>query len=166
MIALKWSEIYPEEIQSVSIINSSLQQYSPFYHRLLPSKYIQILTAIFESDVLKQEKIILSMTSNKIQETIKYLESFSVFAAENKMLKTNVIRQLILAKNIQINNFPQVILKVINSKNDRLVASECSQQIAKNLNGKIYYHLTAGHDLPLDGPEWLSEILMIHQFDF
>jgi pimeloyl-ACP methyl ester carboxylesterase len=161
MIALKWAELYPENTQSVTIINSSLKQFSPFYHRLLPANYVKILKAACESNISEQEKFILSVTSNKIQETSKYLKTFSDFATEHKMLKKNIVKQLILASKIHINKFPNIPLKVINSKNDRLVSSSCSEKIAINLNGKIFIHPTAGHDLPLDEPFWLSEVLTI-----
>jgi homoserine acetyltransferase len=161
MIALKWAELYPENIQTITIINSSLSQFSPFYHRLIPANYVKILKAVTEPNIFEQEKFVLSVTSNKIQETSRYLKVFSTFATEHKMLKTNVVRQLILASKINIKKINSIPLTVINSKNDRLVNSSCSEKIAIGLNGKIIIHSTAGHDLPLDEPVWLSEVLTI-----
>jgi pimeloyl-ACP methyl ester carboxylesterase len=48
---------------------------------------------------------------------------------------------------------------VIWSEKDRLVSSHCSQNIAKKFDASCFTHPTAGHDLPLDEPEWLTQIL-------
>lgn len=160
MIALKWAELYPEDIASVTIINSSLKQYSPFYRRLITNNYGKIVGTLFKSDREEQEKIILSITSNKFHENQKYLKAFAELSRDHQVSRANFIRQLILASNIQIQNPLNVPLIVISSKHDRLVHSSCSDNIAKALRGNLYIHPTAGHDLPLDEPEWLSEILV------
>ncbi|MDD4975115.1 MAG: alpha/beta hydrolase [Bacteriovorax sp.] len=160
MVGLKWAELYPEEIKSVTIINSSLRQYSSFYERLIPKNYGKMIAALFNSDEAEQERIILTITSNKLDITKKYLDAFSTFSKNHHVSKTNFTRQLLLASRIEIQNLPDVPLKIISSKHDRLVSFYCSEKIAKNLGGNQYIHPTAGHDLPLDEPEWLCEILL------
>jgi pimeloyl-ACP methyl ester carboxylesterase len=162
MVALKWAELFPQDVESVTIINSSLKQLSPLYHRLLPNNYAKIFKAIGESDIQNQEKIILQLTSNKSNETQSYLKSFTNFATEHKILRFNIIRQLILANRIRITNFPNIPLIIIVSENDRLVSSHCSKIIFKVLGGSLHCHPSAGHDLPLDEPDWLLEILARH----
>ena len=160
MIALKWAEIYPQNIQTINIINSSLGQFSPFYHRLIPDTYTKILGAALNSNNAEKEKIILNITSNKCLETEKHLKIFTEFSNDHKVSKINFLRQLLLAKNIYIHNLPNRPLKIISSKNDRLVHHSCSDKIAKALGGKQYIHPTAGHDLPLDEAQWVSETLL------
>jgi pimeloyl-ACP methyl ester carboxylesterase len=164
MISLKWAEIYPQNIESVTIINSSLKQFSPFYHRLVPANYMKILRAIVRTDVEQQERIILQITSNNFNETKSYLESFSEFASKHKISKLNITRQLILANkiNIKITNLPKIPLKIIVSQNDNLVSALCSSKFIKELGGTLYCHPTAGHDLPLDDPNWLVDVLINH----
>ena len=160
MIALKWIELYPQEIESINVINSSLSQFSPFYKRLIPKNYEVILRTIFEESSFLQEENILKITSNKFDETKTNLVAFADFSSKHKFKKINLIRQLLLAKNIYIESVPFVPFKVISSKNDRLVHYTCSREIFRNLGGVQYIHPSAGHDLPLDEPEWLSEILI------
>lgn len=159
MIALKWAEMYPKEVLSVTTINSSLSQGSFFFQRLRPQNYASILYHLFFSQPYVQEKIILQITSNRSVNSHRYIEDFSDFAKKHPVSKTNFFRQLLLASNIQIST-AQAPLTVISSKNDRLVNSNCSQDIASLFSAKEFIHPTAGHDLPLDEPEWLSEILM------
>jgi len=160
MIALKWAQMYPEAIESVTVINSSLSQYSSFYQRLRPANYLKLFEAIFANDVVKQEEIILRITSNKFEQNKKYLNSFAQFAAVYQVTRANFVRQLILAKNIKINKLSNKNLHVLSSAQDRLVHSSCSGQIAKGLKGNLVIHPTSGHDLALDEPEWLIEQLL------
>ena len=106
-----------------------------------------------------QEELILQITSNKYLRNSHYLKSFVQFADNYKTTKLNFFRQLLLAMNIKIENKSKKPLFVFASTNDRLVSVACSKAIAKNLAGEEIIHPTAGHDLPLDEPEWLSEML-------
>jgi pimeloyl-ACP methyl ester carboxylesterase len=40
---------------------------------------------------------------------------------------------------------------------DRLVDPRCSRALAKAVGGVFQEHPTAGHDLPLDAPDWVIE---------
>jgi pimeloyl-ACP methyl ester carboxylesterase len=175
MIALKWAQLYPEEIQSVSIINSSLRQLSPISKRLIPRNYLKILGALFNSNAADQERLILEITSNHFketnqettQETKKFISTFAEFSAAHPISRINFVRQLLLASHITINTtnntpcFQNIPFKVISSKQDRLVDSSCSKRIAEAFACKSYIHPTAGHDLPLDDPNWLCDVLLV-----
>ncbi|MBP9681313.1 MAG: hypothetical protein KBD76_07905 [Bacteriovorax sp.] len=76
------------------------------------------------------------------------------------MTISNFVRQLILAKNIHINQVTNTPICIISSRADRLVHHSCSERIAKLLNGRLIQHELAGHDLPLDEPLWLCERLI------
>ncbi|MBC7428600.1 MAG: alpha/beta hydrolase [Bacteriovorax sp.] len=160
MAAMKWAESYPGEVLSVAVINSSLAQFSTFNKRLLPENYETLLRTLFMHGHYQQEESVLKITSNRFEETKKNLEAFAVFSENHKVTKINFLRQLILAKSININSVVKKPFKVISSQNDRLVDHGCSKQIVLKLGGKEFIHPTAGHDLPLDEPEWLSEILV------
>lgn len=155
MIALKWAELYPEQVESVSTINCSLSQCSPFYHRLSPKLYGKILRTLFSKGVFQKEQVILNITSNKRENFDKHLERFAEFSKKHPIKRKNFFRQLLLANNIRINEF-RVPLKVICSEGDRLCSNECSKAIAQKFNGHLIVHPNAGHDLPIDEPEWLA----------
>lgn len=160
MAAMKWAEKFPQEIASVSIINSSLAQYSSFYKRLIPGNYEVLLKTLFLTNTFEQEENILKITSNRFDERKNNLEAFADFSLHHQVTKLNFLRQLILAKSIHIGTIPLVPFKIISSRNDRLVHYSCSDEIAAKLGGVQFIHQTAGHDLPLDEPGWLSEILV------
>lgn len=155
MIALKWAELHPEVVESVTVINCSLADLSPFYKRLNPNLYSKILKTLFSKGVLQKEQVILNITSNKPENYERYLERFTDFSKNHRIKRSNFVRQLKLAGNIHVSHL-KAPLKVICSEGDRLCSSDCSKAIAKNYNGELIIHPTAGHDLPLDEPEWLS----------
>ena len=160
MAAMKWAEMYPQEVSSISIINSSLSQYSSFDKRLLPKNYEVLLKTLFLTNTFDQEENILKITSNFFDEKKKFVKIFADFSKEHQVTRMNFLRQLILARSIFIESIPLIPFKIISSQNDRLVDSTCSVMIAEKLGGVQFVHTTAGHDLPLDAPEWLSEILV------
>lgn len=157
MLALKWAELYPDEIQSLIIINSSLKQLSPFYERLRYENYYKILTAFFRKDLTKQEITILQLTSNKSENILNFIDNFSKFSKEHPISKINFLRQLILASSVYIHKPIKIPIKIIVSIQDRLVHSNCSKDLAKFLKSELINHETAGHDLPLDEPYWLAD---------
>jgi pimeloyl-ACP methyl ester carboxylesterase len=162
MVALKWAELYPENLKSVFAINTSLSQFSPFYDRLKPNNYFSLIQALIQSNKYKQEEAILRMTSNFYDQNKNYIKVFGDFAKNHQTTKANFIRQLRLATNIKIEKEIIVPVHILISTNDRLVNANCSSKIALNLNAKTCEHPTAGHDLPLDDPKWLIETLFLN----
>lgn len=159
MIAMKWAELYPEEVISVAVINTSLKQFSPFYHRLRPSSYMSLLKALFSLETVTQETTVLKVTSNNFSVTSCQIGKFAEFTKTHPVSKVNFIKQLLLANNIKINQPFNIPFKVIFSEQDRLVSSQCSKKIAQQFNAKTFIHPTTGHDLPLDDPQWLAQTL-------
>jgi len=159
MIVLKWAELYPIKIKSVNVINTSLSQYSPIYHRMLAKNYFNVLAGLISSDPYQKEKLILNMTANNNESIDKYIIKFSDFSKKHTVKKINFLRQLQLAKKIKIQNWKNINLNVISSLRDRLVSHSCSKVIAQKLNATLIVHPTAGHDIPLDDPSWLVQVL-------
>lgn len=159
MVALKWAELYPIELASVTIINSSLKQCSPFYRRLKPENYQKIISALFKASPIDREKALLEITSNRTKKIDQFLDSFSKFSSLHRIDIANFFRQLLLANSIRIKGQITIPIRIINSSADRLVDSTCSEKIKNLLSAPIFTHPTSGHDLPLDEPEWLTDIL-------
>lgn len=161
MISLKIAEVYPQKIQSVTVINSSLKQYSYFYERLFPWHYIPIFKSLFFDDPALIEKKLLSITLNDKKCAESNFSELAEFSQKYPVSFKNFIRQLKLANHIEINiekfKKNQILLQVLTSKKDRLVSYMCSLKMAKAFNSSIHIHQQAGHDLPIDDPYWLSQ---------
>jgi len=157
MLALKWAELYPEDMDQLIVVNSSLNQCSPFYKRLIPKNYFRIFKTLGFGSIAEKETLILSVTSNSqvLQQTQlpKYIE----FANQNKIRSINFVRQLILASKIKIMKPLKINPVFIYSEKDGLVSADCSKALAAKFNGTIHVNAIAGHDLSFDQPEWLAQ---------
>jgi pimeloyl-ACP methyl ester carboxylesterase len=50
---------------------------------------------------------------------------------------------------------PKVPLLILNGMGDRFVSPACSLQLSQKWNLELRRHPLAGHDLPLDDPDWI-----------
>lgn len=160
MLALKWAEMYPDEIEDVTLINSSLGKLSSPFQRLLPHNYSLIGKTLLCRNPELRERYILLMTLNNNRVIEKHLSNFKEISLRFPLRIKNVARQLLLANKILINTSIKVPVTVIASEGDKLVHPNCSRRIAQEFDGQLILHPTAGHDLPLEEPEWLAKILL------
>ena len=160
MIALKWAELYPAEVSKVFTVNSSLSQLSPFYERLQFRQLPEIFKALRQVDFLEREKIILSITANDHQKRNDQLLPMSAFSKQFPVRRSSFLRQLLLAARLKVEVSPKIPIRIIFASKDRLVNPACSVSMAQYFSVDPIIHTTAGHDIPLDDPLWLSNIII------
>jgi hypothetical protein len=75
----------------------------------------------------------------------KEVPDFISFAQSHPVIKLNFFRQLLLASKIKINftDIPKKPMKIISSKQDRLVNPSCSTELVKKFGGVEYIHRMA-----------------------
>lgn len=155
MIGLQWAEMYPDEINSVICINTSAKNHSGFYHRLRPKKYFEIVKAAFSS-VERREKAIYRLVSNRSEST-KIIDDWISYAEEYPISKTNLFRQLLAAFRFNITRPVSCRLLFISSLHDNLVSHNATEAIAEKWHAPLLVNAVAGHDIPLDDPQWLCD---------
>ena len=69
--------------------------------------------------------------------------------------RKSFVRQLLAASSFQVPNRIGQKTLFIASLKDRFVNHSCSAALAQHYNQPVSLHLFAGHDLPLDDPDWL-----------
>lgn len=158
MIAVDWMQRFPAEIQSTVLINTSISNYSLFYQRLRWQAYLKIFKTLLASPE-SRERNILELTSNCYQNDANILNGWLAINRESPVSNQSAINQLMAAARFKVHVKPVHPLLIICSKADQLVNSNCSQAIHQQWGGEFYEHETAGHDLPLDDPEWLSQTI-------
>lgn len=158
MIALDWMTRYPNEVAAVVLINTSARPLSPFYHRLRWTIYPRVLKMIFKSAVQKEADI-LNLTSNRHSHDSQLLESWQQWQQQNPVSKASARNQFLAALKFSIAAKPQQSILVVTSQADRLVDYRCSLKLAQTWQTGYVQHESAGHDLPLDEPEWLAAIV-------
>lgn len=156
MLAAKWAQLHSKKFTHLVLINSS-SSLSPFYHRLSPAQYVNIVKNLVLNDPPALEEFILRITSNNEKIWKLHLKDNIEFLQNNPVKILNFIRQLKLSTQVNFNDSPGCQKLILTSKNDRLVNFNCSAAIARAWNCNIRYHEKAGHDLPLDDATWVIE---------
>lgn len=160
MVAIDWLCRYPNDISSVCVINTSMKGCSLPWQRMRLNAILRLLLSGLMSKKQLEHQVRL-LTTN-MQPNPQALEQQWVKWAKNASPSLfNLIRQLWAAASFEVTNLPHTErLLVLSSTHDRLVNSSASRRIAEKWNLPLIEHPKAGHDLPLDDPQWLIDQLI------
>ena len=161
MIALRWAEMYPLEIQSVFMINSSAKNLSKASERFNLGHWPTLLKILMSRSHQNKEKLILDITANKLssERRLELSHKFEKIQLEYPVSNLSKLNQIIAARAFQVVNKVTAPVHIICSLGDRLVDPSCSKKLADILKAQTHIHPDAGHDLPLDDPQWLLSVL-------
>ncbi len=160
MVAVAWSGNYPQEVTAQVLINTSMRPFSPFYQRLLPANYAQLLKlSLTGAAPAVWERAVLQLTSNRTREEHDdddILPLWLAYRHENPVSRSNAVRQLIAAARFHAPLAkPPVPTMLFASERDHLVSVKCSKTLASHWQCDLRVHDRAGHDLPLDDAAWV-----------
>lgn len=154
MVALDWALHSPEDCASLVLISSS-SGFSAFWRRLQPAQWAPVIRMLGQADSDARERAILALTSNRPL-SISVLEQWQAIQRERPVRRADVIRQLFAASRYKPpRGVAQMPALVLASQGDRLMDWRCSRDLAQSLECPLEVHPSAGHDLPLDDPQWL-----------
>jgi len=156
MVAIEWAAQYPQEINSLLLINTSAAGLTPFYQRLKWQSYPLVVQALFAS-VQKREQLILQLTANNVRLRQLQLPDWQHIALTRPVRKLDVLRQLLAASRFRLPQQPACPILLLASRADRLVDWQASQRMADLWQVPLLLHSCAGHDLALDAPDWLLQ---------
>ena len=159
MAGVAWASQYPADVARLVLMNTSLQPINPFYHRLRPHNYPQLLGLLL-ADQRTREQTILRLTSNHADaaQRAALLQSWQEYATQNPVSRRNILRQLLAAMRYRASlQAPPVPLLMLAGEQDRLVNVACSRKIAALWQCPLRLHESAGHDLPLDDGGWVVQ---------
>lgn len=156
MVALEWLQQFPEDLKGGVFINISLSGINPFYKRLKPQAWAQLIDIVFTRDTKIREKKVLNLTTSHFNVQESHLNNRVLAYEKHPATKSNFFRQFIAATRFKPNlkTISSPIL-LLNSLGDRLVDSSCSVAIGSKWNWQLKTHPTANHDLPLEDPDWV-----------
>ncbi|MEQ1636982.1 MAG: alpha/beta hydrolase [Methylococcales bacterium] len=156
MIALDWMIRYPTEIASGVLINTSVRQYAPFFQRLRWQNYCRFLKMAAQTPAQK-EQTILDLTSNHQRNNATVLENWLCWQRQYPVSGKNAFNQLLASATFKATRKPLQPMLILTSSADRLVDYQCSVELREVWQTAFAQHETAGHDLPLDDPLWVSQ---------
>ncbi|OYV00750.1 MAG: alpha/beta hydrolase [Burkholderiales bacterium PBB5] len=131
MLASAWAQAFPQEVAALVLVNTSLRPYSGVADRLRLANH---------ADVLAQ---------------------WQAIRQARPVSTANALRQLLAAARFQHRGPPPAVPTwVLHSAGDALVSPRCSVALAAAWAVPRLCHPSAGHDLPLDAPDWLVQQLV------
>lgn len=159
MVTLELCWLLPQRIQQAIIINASSRISGPGA-RFRPRALAPFAEILLGKDTFRRERRLLELTSAlPPSEQRSYAERAARIAAEAPTRRAAVLSQLLAAARFWPPP-PECVrarLLFLASRNDALVSPACSRDLARLYRAGYEEHPSAGHDLPLDDPDWLCE---------
>lgn len=156
MVAQEWMRRERRQVAGCVLINTSVAGLSPPWRRLRPGALARmVLLARPGLTVRERERRILALTSNRpVDEAV--LSTWTGIARMAPVTRANLVRQLAAASLARAaRERPTAPTLLLASRHDRIVHWSCSQRLAARWGMPLATHPWAGHDLPLDDPDWV-----------
>lgn len=161
MVAIDWAQHRPDDCAALVLMGTSTGSSRP-WQRLRARNWPAVAHLLLSGDSRKRELGILRLTSNQLL-TDATLEEWLGIQENRPVTRANVIRQLYAAACFSPHPMPpQLPVLVLASRGDRLVDWQCSAALAAAWGSAFELHASAGHDLPLDAPDWIIDRIRKH----
>lgn len=167
MVASAWAWRFPDEIERLVLVNTSMRPYSRFYERLRPAAWPALARAAWHwrdgdrgadrGNVA--EAMIRERTCARRDTLAADLDAWCAIRASAPVSRANALRQLLAAARYTVRGVPGCPALVLSSSEDRLVDPACSARLARAWGATHREHPWAGHDLPHDDPQWLVDVV-------
>lgn len=155
MVALDWAQQVPAgEIQNLVLINTS-SGFSPPWRRMRPAAWPRIARLLSRRELFDREADILRLSCNRpvSLQTIKHW--YSIQRQRPVSFRTAWAQLKAAAAFRPQPQRPLPDALVLASRGDRIVHWKCSEAFEQRWQWTLKVHPSAGHDLPLDDPEWI-----------
>ncbi len=157
MISMQWAHLYPEDIEGLVLMNTSASNLGELGERISVEALATFAKVIVHEDAAKRESLILRLVSNKYSEDPVKLQEWASLAMRKKDMLSLGLRQLWLAAKFKLDYKLDLPSLMLCSIQDRLINPTACMKVAKALGSEQRFNHSAGHDLPLDDPEWVSQ---------
>ncbi len=154
MIALKWGEVAPDDFRRIMVCNTSASDLAGPFQRFSPFALWTALRGVLGRDLEARERGVLALVSNT-PHGLAMAPVFARFATELPIGRMVLLRQMLAGARARAPQSFAVPLTVLASNGDRLCSPIASRRLAARLGAPLHVHPTAGHDLPLDDPDWV-----------
>jgi pimeloyl-ACP methyl ester carboxylesterase len=163
MVAWQWLFQYPQDVTAAVLINSSFASLNRFYQRLRWQSYSKLAGIITAQSDAERERRILALVSNQDEQARGVLtRQWTAIRQQRPMSASNEINQILAAARFKPKpEKPEQPVLLLNSLGDRLVSPDCSATISRHYHLPLLTHPSAGHDLPNDASEWVTQQLRI-----
>ncbi|MDR7267648.1 pimeloyl-ACP methyl ester carboxylesterase [Pelomonas saccharophila] len=153
-----WANRYPKEVEAGVLINPSLRPFSELFRKSRPLNYLGLLLlSLSRFSARMREERVLSLTT-RLTPTQAVIERWVELQRQHPLGVRNTARQLLASMRYRASRTrPSAPMLLLCSKADSLVDWRCSQAISRAWGAPLRLHTKAGHDLPLDDPQWVAK---------
>jgi pimeloyl-ACP methyl ester carboxylesterase len=157
MVGLTWAQAYPQDFRRLVVTGTSVANLSPLFRRFRADNLPLVPKMIVAADPYERERAILQATTSGRTPIDDLAREYASFALDLPSFRRTGISQLYAASRLRLKPGMPIPLLVLNALGDRLVDPSCSQQVASFFQAPLISHPWAGHDLPLEDPEWVAK---------
>lgn len=159
MVATSWAQRYPDDIERLVLINTSMRPYCVATQRLRPSALPRLAWIVANwRRGAACERAIHRLTCRAQDALDDDARAWAAIRRTRPVSAHNALRQLYAAARFEADRVaPQCPTLILSSAADRLVDPACSASIASHWRAERMEHPWAGHDLPHDDPNWTSD---------
>lgn len=157
MVVLRWAGDHPGDFEHAVVINTSAADLSPPWGRMRLGVMPGIVRALRTDDAVAREREVLAATTRLFRGHDELAVQWAAYHREQPITRANVLRQLAAAARFRSPDVVRVPLLVLAASHDPLASAACGRRIADKYRARFELHATAGHDLPLDDPGWVTE---------
>jgi len=156
MVAAEWAQRYPQEIERLVPINTSMRPLGRASERLRPGNWLALaLVAARWGDADHAERVIHRITCNRAATLEQDIAAWTRIRQDAPVSIANAWRQLKAAAAFSMAAPPACPALVLSSAADHLVHPRCSARLAQAWQVAHHEHPWAGHDLPHDDADWV-----------
>ena len=157
MVGLGWQQYFPQDFDCLITINSSAGKPQSPWERLSSEAIQQIGKLFFRNDLYEREKVILELTTNLTEINDELISKWVSFSEEKPLTREVFLKQIFAASRFKVPKQINLPYQIILAEGDRLTKPACSKKLADHFKLPYFSHGSAGHDLPLDDPDWLVD---------
>lgn len=160
MVAVEWAKQFPGDIERLFLMNTSCSNIGLPTDRFNPRTFPAYSRLLHAPDAYTYERVTMSVIANNDARVRELLPVLAAYTASHPVSWANAARQLLAASKARFPERLDVPVDILCSKNDRMVSVRNSLRLAEKWGVEPHVHPTAGHDIPVDDPEWLAEQLL------
>jgi pimeloyl-ACP methyl ester carboxylesterase len=155
-----WASRYPNEVESGVLINPALRPFSEVFRKSRSLNYLGLaLLSLSRFSARMREERVLSLTT-RLLPTAAVIDRWLELQRQHPLGVRNTARQLLASIRYRASRTrPAAPMLLVCSKADRLVDWRCSQAMSRAWGAPLRLHTQAGHDLPLDDPQWVARVV-------
>ena len=161
MVTLDWVSRFPDDFARAVVINSSAADAGRLTERCSVGGFMAIAGLALRRQLDSPEKLeraVLGLGSNRPAADLDEIgKCWADWRRQYPPSRASVLAQIRAGTRFRLPESVSTPLLVLTSAKDRLVSHHVSARIAKRYCAPLRTNPTAGHDIPLDDPDWIIE---------